>query len=210
MVSCVSSLEVLTGVTTGLIGMITALAALVMSIYNFWKARRGPKIILGPIVEIGTMIAFNPMTNKEHLLLYIPVQFFNEGTSTAVISDLEMTAVGPEGSVPVFLMKRVKGRASDEIETIRPAFPIFIASGEFLAPVFEFMDGPEKALELDQSYQVTLKANYSIKRSARQSYYLHLPRESTSKFPKLTWVHLEHQETDAPPPIVFGKDIGKM
>ncbi len=190
-----------------LISMTTGGTALGMSLYNFWKSRLGARLELGELVEIGTMLAFSPMTRQEHLLIYLPIQFYNEGGKTAMISDLTMTAEGPEGQVPMFLMKRVQGRKSEEIESFLPIFPLFVKSGEAVEATFEFMDGADIALKLDKDYEITLTAHYNNKQSVSSSYSLHLEREKVLKFPKLTWLHLLRQEEKAPPAIIFGKDM---
>ena len=68
-----------------LISMATGGTALGMSLFNFWKSRQGAKLVLGELVEIGTMLAFSPMTRQEHLLLYLPIQFYNDGGKTAIV-----------------------------------------------------------------------------------------------------------------------------
>ena len=186
--------------------LLSAGAALGMSIYNYWQARQPGLLVLGELVEVGAMLAFSPQTRQEHLLLFLPVQFFNEGSDTAMVTDLKMTTEGPEGSVPMFLTKRVQGRTSDEIESLQPIFPIFVKAGQAVVETFEFMDGAEVALKLDRSYEVTLTVTYDLTRTTSRTYTLNLPKDAVPKFPKLSWLHLYRKEEEAPPPIVFGKD----
>ena len=183
--------------------------ALVMSIYNFWKSRQGPRVVLGEFVEIGAMLAFSPQTRLEHLLLYLPINFFNDGSDTAMVTDVTIAVEGDEGVVPMYLMKRVKGRIAEEIESIKPEFPIFIEVGKGSVETFEFMDGPEAALKLDKAYQITITANYNFKRSVSKTYSVKLVKDEVTKFPKLKWIHLHRKEKEIPPPIIFGKDIRK-
>lgn len=185
----------------------TAVVALGMSLYNYWRAQQGAKLSLGPLVELGGMLNFSPQTRQEHLLLYMPLHLFNEGTKTAMITDISMTAEGPEGTIPMFLMKRVQGRTSEEIESEQPIFPVFVEAGQGTVATFEFMDGPDVAMKLDQTYQITIMATYNTNRSSSRTYTLTLSRDAVPKFPQLNWFHVQRAEETAPPPIIFGKDL---
>lgn len=184
----------------------TSGVALALGLYNFWKARRGAKLILPQFVEVGVMRTFNPSSRKEHTLLYLPTQFYNEGTKTAVVTNFKVSATSDGASYSLVTTKKVKGQTPEEMRSEYPMFPVMVGAGETVSALFEVMNKPEDLLKPGAQYTFVVYAEYVNGRTSVSEFSLEIPKEHEAKFPNITWVNLHRKGEPSVQPIMFGKD----
>jgi len=186
-----------------LISILTAIVAIVISLYNYFLIRKGAKLVIGEIVEIGVMKSTSSQLQLTQIMCYFPLYFFNSGFTEAMITSIDITILNDDKKIPLFLTKRIRGRKFESIESLNPLLPVFINEKSGKMEFFEFMT---KEVKLEKIDKIKVSIDYNNKRTT-QEFKIDITGEDIKEFPSLNWVNLYGKDQGYPKPLLFGKDM---
>jgi hypothetical protein len=191
-----------------LAGYASSLVAIVLALYNLYKARESAKLAVSPIIEVG---ALESPTQKH--MLYFPLIISNEGAKAAHLEwiDLYLEDMASKEQYPLYVTKNVEGRKYVEIKSILPLFPIVIPGHSSKSVMIEFTEGKKKPLVFDGKYQ----ANFTFIYNGDKHHKLNFPLELDSSFISLGMVQIKWNQlrehikdpADYPGIVLFGADM---
>lgn len=181
--------------------------ALVIALFNLYKARESAKLRLSPIVEIGTMKL------EENFFFYIPLLLSNVGAQPANLEwiDLYFEDTKTKEKYPFYITKNVDGRKIDEIKSKLPLFPISILGHDFKSVVIEFAQGKKKEIQVNQIYNAMFTFYYNNNKRLTHEVQFELKSDYIySEFSNIKWSPLKQRiedPEDYPGIQLFGRDL---
>ncbi|MFX0174433.1 MAG: hypothetical protein ACFE9L_21350 [Candidatus Hodarchaeota archaeon] len=185
----------------------SSLFAVLIALYNFYKARESAKLTLSPIVEMGIMQL------EKKFFFYIPMLINNAGSQPGYLEwiDLYFEDVETIERFPFYVTKKVEGRKINEIKSILPLFPIVIPGHDTTSVVFEFTQGKKKKILVDRDYRGVFTFYYNDDKKLTQEISFEFKSSFFSAtFSNIKWNSLKQRVTDQsdyPGVTLFGKDM---
>lgn len=184
----------------------SSLFAILLALYNLYKAREAAKLSVSPVVEIGTLQIGTPK------LLYFPLLFTNDGARAAHLGwiELYLEDVTTKKQYPFYITKNVMGRKFNEIKSILPLFPISIQGHSSQNVVLEFSEGKNNKVPLDKELRAVFTFRYNDEKTYSSSMLFELKSSFFSAGTQLKWNQVKQRikdPSDYPGITLFGGDM---
>ncbi|MHA2053106.1 MAG: hypothetical protein ACW99F_05840 [Candidatus Hodarchaeales archaeon] len=187
----------------------SSLFAILLALYNFYKARESAKLELSPPIEIGTLD--RNLFGKQ--FFYFPLYLSNAGSRPANLEwiDLYFEDVETNEKFPFYLTKNVEGRKLSEIKSILPLFPILIEGYNSISVIMEFTEGKKKKLPPNRNYRAMFTLTYNENKTLTVPVsYEFKPSQEIGGIQNIQWSPLRERindPSDFPGITLFGKDV---
>ena len=163
------------------------IGAAVLSIYNFFKARRGAVLDLSHIYQFGTINLYDD--GKDFKLIYLTIPFENQGSSVGTVNSIKLELSWSGNSTFLYPARRVELADpeddavihQEDFKTSLPILPVYIPAYDGASFTFEFHDVDENPFPVDQDVNARLSIIYDRKKKLTKEFTMKVSSESWSR-----------------------------
>ncbi|MFX0114063.1 MAG: leucine-rich repeat domain-containing protein [Candidatus Hodarchaeota archaeon] len=171
-----------------------AVAALLLSLYNWYLMRRGANIQPDKLITYGLQnITWedHQRYNRQEKYLYFPVLLNNEGMKAGVVSNIEIFFKGANGEKKIETVRRVdmnKAGGQLTIEELVPPLPISIPAGEGMTVTFECRDAGNEIIPINEDLTCKIAVRYGKNHTSSIKFPFKVTSEDMLKARNVVWL----------------------
>jgi hypothetical protein len=160
--------------------------AAALSIYNFFKARRGAVINISHIYQFGVINLFD---GKDFKLLYLSIPFENDGNSVGTIDSVKLEVKWGDNKTILYPIRRIELNKPEDDSVIHqedfveqlPILPIYVPPHSGACFTFEFHDVGENPFPRTDKMDARILVIYSGKKKTEKEFKIQISETSWNR-----------------------------
>jgi hypothetical protein len=156
----------LDGLPEMIISAVPGVGAAILSIYNYFKARKGAEIAISHIYQFGSINLYDD--GKDFKVLFLSLPFENQGTAVGAINSVKLVITWDNNRTVLYPVRRVELTKPENDSVLHqedfaeqlPILPVYVSAYSGTTYTFEFHDVGENPFPRTEEVNAKIIVTY--------------------------------------------------